>query len=100
MCLLTNDSQNRTKMDESLKVLSVFSMPAIKNVSLALAWLVWFYINLSTISYRKGVEFADYLPVKLAFDSAKKQVYIKPENDLLWIEVCSDEDPQCQRSNT
>ena len=65
-----------------------------------MAWLVWFYINLSTISYRKGVEFADYLPVKLAFDSAKKQVYIKPENDLLWIEVCSDEDPQCQRSNT
>ena len=100
MCLLTNDSQNRTKMDEFLEVLSVFSMPAIKNVSLALAWLVWFYINLSTISYRKGVEFADYLPVKLAFDSAKKQVYIKPENDLLWIEVCSDEDPQCQRSNT
>lgn len=100
MCLLTNDSQNRTKMDESQEVLSVFSMPAIKNVSLALAWLVWFYINLSTISYRKGVEFADYLPVKLAFDSAKKQVYIKPENDLLWIEVCSDEDPQCQRSNT
>lgn len=100
MCLLTNDSQNRTKMDESLEVLSVFSMPAIKNVSLALAWLVWFYINLSTISCRKGVEFADYLPVKLAFDSAKKQVYIKPENDLLWIEVCSDEDPQCQRSNT
>ena len=100
MCLLTNDSQNRTKMDESLEVLSVFSMPAIKNVSLALAWLIWFYINLSTISYRKGVEFADYLPVKLAFDSAKKQVYIKPENDLLWIEVCSDEDPQCQRSNT
>ena len=65
-----------------------------------MAWLVWFYINLKTISYRKGVEFADYLPVKLAFDSAKKQVYIKPENDLLWIEVCSDEDPQCQRSNT
>ena len=41
MCLLTNDSQNRTKMDESLEVLSAFSMPAIKNnVSLALASLV------------------------------------------------------------
>ena len=39
------------------------------------------------------MEYADYLPVKLAFDSVKKNIHLKPAHK--WIAVCSDEDEQC-----
>ena len=40
------------------------------------------------------MEHADYLPVKLGFDSVKKNIHLKPARK--WIAVCSDEDELCQ----
>ena len=44
---------------------------------------------------RKGIEYADYLPLKLAFDF-KKYIHLEPALDLKWIPVCGNEDQQCK----
>lgn len=46
---------------------------------------------------RKGVLGAKYLPVKIVFDQKTKLLHPVPVKNAKWIDVCGEEDTQCQK---
>lgn len=45
---------------------------------------------------RNGVLGAKYIPLKILFDPETKRLHPEPIKQAKWIDVCGDEDKECQ----